>query len=85
MKIKIQDLVSFHDSSNDEREAFFEREESDELEDEVPEETTSPERVRINSGADFLSQELLVRAQRADPKLRSTLIVTGKQIGRAHV
>lgn len=71
-----EDLVSFHDSSDDEREAFFEREEEGEDEEEVEEETSSPEKIRINTGADFLTQELLVRAQRADPKLRANL--TGK-------
>jgi hypothetical protein len=71
-----EDLVSFHDSSDDEREAFFEREEEGEDEEEVEEESQSPEKIRINTGADFLSQELLVRAQRADPKLRANL--TGK-------
>jgi hypothetical protein len=73
-----EDLVSFHDSSDDEREAFFEREEGEEGEEEegFEEESSTQERVRINSGADFLNQELLTRAQRADPKLRANL--TGK-------
>lgn len=73
-----EDIVSFHDSSDDEREAFFEREEGEEGEEEegFEDESSSQERVRINSGADFLNQELLTRAQRADPKLRSNL--TGK-------